>query len=73
MHIARNMSDPGETVFRIALRNLAGFIVLTASTALIERPVLRHRFHRRNWYAVSRADQKYCTAPRLSHNEPREG
>ena len=65
MLIARNMSDPGETGFRIVPRNLAVFIALTTSNALIERPAFPRRLHRCNWYAVGRADQKYCTARRL--------
>jgi hypothetical protein len=54
--------DAGETGFRVVPRNLAGFLALTASAALIEKHDFRRCLQCREWFAVGRADQKFCTA-----------
>jgi hypothetical protein len=52
--------DAGADSFEIAARTLAGFLTIQASLALLERPRFRKCAHCQGWFAVGRADQKYC-------------
>jgi hypothetical protein len=52
--------DVGDVAFEIAPRTLAGALAIQASLALLERPRFRKCAHCSGWFAVGRADQKYC-------------
>jgi hypothetical protein len=64
----------GEAGFEIQPQTLAGFLVITASAALNERPGFRRCLWCADWYAAGRRDQVYCI-PRhrwQASNEKRE-
>jgi hypothetical protein len=54
--------DAGDVHFEIAARTLAGALTIQANLALLERPRFRRCAHCQDWFAVGRADQRYCMA-----------
>jgi hypothetical protein len=54
--------DAGDVSFEIAPRTLAGVLTMQATLALTERPRFRKCAYCQGWFAVGRADQRYCMA-----------
>jgi hypothetical protein len=52
--------DPGDVIYEMAPRTLAGYLAHQAALALLERPHFRRCAHCHYWFAVGRADQRYC-------------
>jgi hypothetical protein len=52
--------DVGDVDFERAPRTLAGYVAEQATVALLERPQFRRCEHCRGWFAVGRADQRFC-------------
>ena len=54
--------DAGEFNFQIAPRTLAGVLTMQATRTMIIPQHFRKCAHCQGWFAVGRADQRYCMA-----------
>jgi hypothetical protein len=67
--------DAGDAHFRPEPRTLAGFLVTQASTDLLERPTFRRCDWCIGWFALGRADMRFCTSQHrhAAHNHEKRG